>query len=152
MKIIIPSAGSVTDQRTVDYVIDITKRLNAQLVVLRILSERETKAEGEQSLRLFVENGKREKVPVNIILRRGDIVSVIIETAQEQSVDLIILGVSRGEIVAEWMNAAAMERTDIPVLLIPKWVRGAGDRRRTTKREPGLNLENARTTDRKDNR
>ena len=134
MKIIIPSAGSVTDQRTADYVTNIAKRLNAQLVVLRILGEKETEAQGEQSLRLFVENGKREKVPVNIILRRGDTASVISETAQEKSVDLIILGVSRGEIVAEWLNANAMERTDIPVLLIPKWVRGAGDRRRTAER------------------
>ena len=134
MKIIIPSAGSVTDQRTADYVTNIAKRLNAKLVVLRILSEKETEAQGEQSLRLFVENGKREKVPGTRILRRGDSASVIIETAQEKSVDLIILGVSRGEIVAEWLNANAMERTDIPVLLIPKWVRGAGDRRRTAER------------------
>ena len=122
MKIIIPSAGSLPDQRTADYVTNIAKRLKAQLIVLRVLSEKETEAEGEQSLRLFVENGKREKVPVNIILRRGDIASAIIETAQEKSVDLIILGVSHGEIVAEWMNAKAMEKTDIPVLLIPKWV------------------------------
>ena len=129
MKIIVPSTGSVTDQRTADYVTNIAKRLNAQLVVLRILSAKETEAEGEQSLRLFVENGKRKKVPLNINLRHGDIVSVIIETAQETSVDLIILGVSRGEIVAEWMNARAMERTDIPVLLFPKWVRGSGPRR-----------------------
>ena len=140
MKIIIPSAGPVPDQRTADYVINIAKRLNAQLVVLRILSEKETEAEGEQSLRLFVENGKEEKVPVNGILRRGNIVSVIIETAQEKSVDLIILGVSRGEIVAEWLNAKAIERTDIPVLLIPKWVRGAGERRRMVERELELNL------------
>jgi nucleotide-binding universal stress UspA family protein len=129
VKIIIPSAGSVPDQRTADYVINIAKRLDAQLVILRILSEKETEVDGEQSLRLFVENGKMEKVPMNIFLRHGDIVSVIIETAQEKSVDLIILGVSRGEIVAEWMNARAMERTDIPVLLIPKWVRGTGHRR-----------------------
>ena len=152
MKIIIPSAGSVPDQRTVDYVIDIAKRLQAQLVVLRILSEKETEAEGEKSLRLFVENGKREKVPVNIILKSGDIAAVIIETAQEKSVDLIIMGVSRGEIVAEWMNAGAMEKTEIPVLLIPKWVRGAGDRRRTAEREPELNLEKAIVTDYKDDR
>ena len=152
MKIIIPSAGSVPDQRTADYVIDIAKRLNAQLVVLRILSEKETEAEGEKSLRLFVENGKREKVPVNIILKSGDIAAVIIETAQEKSVDLIIMGVSRGEIVAEWMNAGAMEKTEIPVLLIPKWVRGAGDRRRTAEREPELNLEKAIVTDYKDDR
>ena len=141
MKILVPSAGFVTDQRTADYVINITKRLNAQLVVLRILSAKETEAQGEQSLRLFVDSCKRAKVPINIILMRGDIATVIIETAQEKSVDLIILGVSRGEIVAEWMNAKAMERTDIPVLLIPKWVRGAGDRRRMAEREPKLNLE-----------
>ena len=152
MKIIVPSAGSLPDQRTADYVINIAKRLNAQLVVLRILRERETEAEGEQSLRLFVENSKEEKVPVNGILRRGDIASVIIETAQEKSVDLIILGVSRGEIVAEWMNAGAMERTDIPVLLIPKWVRGAGERRRVAKRQRETNLEKAITTDGKDDR
>jgi hypothetical protein len=35
------------------------------------------------------------------------------------------LGVSHGEIVAEWMNAKAMEKTDIPVLLIPKGVPAA---------------------------
>ena len=126
------------------------KRLDAQLVALRILSEKETEMEGEQSLRLFVENGKRKKVPVNINLMQGDIVSVIIETAQEKSVDLIILGVSRGEIVAEWMNARAMERTDIPVLLIPKWVRDTGDRRRKSERGPELNLEKVITIDCKD--
>jgi nucleotide-binding universal stress UspA family protein len=125
MKIIVPTAGSVPDQRTVSYVITIAKRLNAQLVVLRILTENETEAAGEQSLNLFIENGKEEKVPVNGILRRGDIAVIIIEVAEENSVDLIILGASHGEIVAEWMNAGAMEKTDIPVLIIPKWVTAA---------------------------
>lgn len=125
MKIIVPTAGSVPDQRTVGYVINIARRLNAQLVVLRILTENETEAAGEQSLSLFIENGKEEKVPVNGILRRGDIALVIIEVAEEKSVDLIILGASHGEIVAEWLNAKAMEKTDIPVLIIPKWVTAA---------------------------
>ena len=125
MKIIVPTAGSVPDQRTAGYVINIAKRLNAQLVVLRILTENETEAAGKQSLSLFIENGKEEKVPVNGILRRGDIALVIIEVAEEKSVDLIILGASHGEIVAEWLNAKAMEKTDIPVLIIPKWVTAA---------------------------
>ena len=125
MKIILPTAGSAPDQRTAGYVINIAKRLNAQLVVMRTLSEKETEAEGEQSLRVFVEDGKRENVSVNIILRRGDIASGILEIAQEKSVDLIILGGSHGEIIAEWLNAKAMKKTDIPVLLIPKWVPAA---------------------------
>jgi nucleotide-binding universal stress UspA family protein len=125
MKIIVPSARSAVDRKTVGYVINIAKRLNAQLVVVRVLNEKEKEVDGERSLSLFVEFGKRENVPVNIILRHGDIASAIIEIAQEKSVDLILLGVSHGEIVAEWMNAGAMERTDIPVLLIPKWVAAA---------------------------
>ena len=125
MKIIVPSAGPTVDKKTVGYVINIAKRLNAQLVVVRVLTEKEKEADGERSLSLFVEFGKRENVPVNIILRHGDIASAIIEIAQEKSVDLILLGVSHGEIVAEWMNAGAMEKTNIPVLLIPKWVAAA---------------------------
>ena len=125
MKIFLPTAGSVPDQRTAGYVINIAKRLNAQLVVFRILTENETESEGKQSLSLFIENGKEEKVPVSGILRRGDIALVIIEVAEEKSVDLIILGASHGEIVAEWLNAKAMEKTDIPVLIIPKWVTAA---------------------------
>jgi nucleotide-binding universal stress UspA family protein len=125
MKIIVPSTGPAVDRKTVGYVINIAKRLNAQLVVVRVLNEKEKEADGERSLSLFVEFGKRENVPVNIILRHGDIASAIIEIAQEKSVNLILLGVSHGEIVAEWMNAGAMERTDIPVLLIPKWVAAA---------------------------
>jgi nucleotide-binding universal stress UspA family protein len=125
MKIIVPSARSAVDRKTVGYVINIAKRLNAQLVVVRVLNEKEKEVDGERSLSLFVEFGKRENVPVNIILRHGDIATAIIEIAQEKSVDLILLGVSHGEIVAEWMNAGAMELTDIPVLLIPKWVPSA---------------------------
>jgi nucleotide-binding universal stress UspA family protein len=125
MKIIVPSAGPVPDQRTVDYTINIAKRISAQLVVLRVLAENETEAAGEHSLELFVEIARREKVPVNTILRRGDIASAILAVAIEKSVDLIIMGVSHGEVVAEWMNAKARERTDIPVLLIPKWVPAA---------------------------
>ena len=122
MKIIVPTVGAISDQRSVGYIINIAKRLQAQLIVLRVLSEKESKDAGEQSLSLFIEYGDAENVPVNGILRRGDIAPVIIEVAEDKSADLIILGISHGEIVAEWMNAKAMEKTDTPVLLIPKWV------------------------------
>ena len=125
MKIIVPNVSPVPDQNTVGYVINIAKRLNAQLVVLYILTENEREVAGERSLSLFIENSIKEKVPVDGILRRGDIVQVIIEIAEEKSVDLIILGASHGVIVAEWMNAKAIKKTDIPVLIIPKWVTAA---------------------------
>ena len=122
MKIIVPTVGAEPGPRTVDYVVQIAKRLKAQLIGLRILSENEAEAKGEDALSLFIETGKTQNVPVSGILSRGDIAAVIIEVAEDKSADLIILGTSHGEIIAEWMNAKAMEKTDIPVLLIPKWV------------------------------
>jgi nucleotide-binding universal stress UspA family protein len=125
MRIIVPTAGPVPDQRTADYVIDTANRLHAQVIVLRILSENETATAGESSLRRFLEIGKKANVSVKTVTRRGDIVSAIMDVALKMAVDLIILGASHGEIVAEWMNARAMEKTAIPVLLIPKWVPAA---------------------------
>ena len=83
MKIIAPTAGFVPRKRTVGYVINIAKRLNAQLVVLRVLTENETEAAGEKSLSLFIETGKKEKVAVNGIVKRGDIASAVIEVAEK---------------------------------------------------------------------
>jgi nucleotide-binding universal stress UspA family protein len=124
MKIIVPTAGSVPDPKTADYIVNIAKRLNAHLIVLLFLTKSE--AEGEKVLSLFLQLGKEKKVPVNGIVRPGNTIgTVIIEVAEEKSVDLIILGASHGQIVAEWLNAKAMEKTDIPVLIIPKWVSGA---------------------------
>ena len=125
MKIFVPSAGPVPDRRTAGYIVKIAQRLNAKLVFLRVLAENETEVTGKKNLGLFNEIGRREKVPVKIVLRRGDIASAIIDVALENTVDLIIMGVSHGEVVAEWMNAKAMEKTDIPVLLIPRWVPAA---------------------------
>jgi len=65
MKIIVPTVGAIPDQKSVDYTINIAKRFKAQLIVLRVLSEKETKQAGEQSLSLFIENGDAENVPVN---------------------------------------------------------------------------------------
>ena len=125
MNILVPSAGPVTDQRTAVYIVNIAKGLGAQLVVLRVLADNETASAGKKRLDQFVGIGNRENVPVKTAVRRGEIASAIIEVAVETPADLIILGVSQGEIVAEWMNAKAMERTDIPVLLIPRWVPAA---------------------------
>ena len=61
MKIIAPTAGSVTRKKTVGYVINIAKRLSAQLVVLRVLNDNETEAAGEKSFNLFIETGKKQK-------------------------------------------------------------------------------------------
>ena len=122
MKIVVPSTGPAADQRTVDYLANIAERLDAQLIVLYILSEDESVAIGEQRLRPFLETAATSNITVTPIIKSGDVVGRIMEVASENAADLIILGVSHGEIVAEWMNAGAGDKSDIPVLLIPKWV------------------------------
>ena len=126
MKIVVPTTVSVPDPRTAGYVINIANRLNAEVVVLCVLGGDETEAAGKKSLSVFIKSGKKQNVPVSGVLKRGDVAPAIIEVSEEKAADLIILGVSHGEIVAEWLNEKAMEKTDIPVLIIPKWVSAAG--------------------------
>jgi nucleotide-binding universal stress UspA family protein len=122
MKIIVPSTGSKPDRATVNYVIRIAKRLGAQLLALRITGEKETQAEAQRCLQLFHEIGKKEKVTVHTFVISGDAVTAVIDLGRKESADVIILGASHGEVVAEWLNAGAADHTDIPVLMIPKWV------------------------------
>jgi nucleotide-binding universal stress UspA family protein len=52
-------------------------------------------------------------------LKKGDVISGIIETAQEESVNLIIMGATPVKVVAEWVSTGVIERAPVPVIIIP---------------------------------
>jgi nucleotide-binding universal stress UspA family protein len=99
--------------------VKIAATLGAEIMVLHIVTERERAKEGVQALSIFYKAGKNAGVSVNMMLREGDIVPSILECAEKESADLIIMGVSEGRVVAEWLSAGIFTRTKIPVLVIP---------------------------------
>ena len=53
------------------------------------------------------------------ILKKGDIISSIIESAEEESVNLIIMGATPDKAAEEWISTGVMEKAKIPVVVIP---------------------------------
>ena len=119
MKILVPTAGSVPAKENAEYIANIAKRLGADLTVLHVLKEEEQAEKGEEALNLFSEAGQNLQVKVTKILKKGNIVPTIIESAKEESADLIVMGASRGKVLAEWLSADVMTKTTIPVVVIP---------------------------------
>jgi len=119
MKILVPTAGPMPAKENADYIVDIAKRFGAEIIALHILKEGEQAEKEEEALSTFSEAGQKGKINVTKMLRKGDIVSIIIESAKKESVDLIIMGASQGKVVAEWVSTDVKGRTTIPVVVIP---------------------------------
>ena len=119
MKILVATAGPVPAKKKAEYIVNIAKRLSAELIVLHILREEQANAAGEQALEIFVQAGQEAHVNVARVLEKGDIVPTIIKFAEKEGAGLIIMGASEGKVVAEWVSADVMEKTKIPVVVIP---------------------------------
>ena len=102
------------------------KRLGAELIALHVVQDERQKKGGEESLNIFSEAGEKAQVKVTKIQKKGDLVPTVIETAEQESAHLIIMGTSRGKVVAEWVSADAMSKTTIPVLVVPREFRDPG--------------------------
>jgi len=117
MKILVTAAGPKPAKDKAGYVMDIAKKLGAEVVALHISNEEDT-TQGEETLKIFAEAGQQANVNVIKILKKGDIIPNIVEAADKESVALIIMGASPGK-VADWISAGVMEKAKVPVVIIP---------------------------------
>jgi len=120
MNILVPTAGFIPAKENADYIVNIAKMLGAEIIALHILNEEGRAEEGEEAFGPFSEAGRNAEVNVTTMLTKGDVISGIIEFAEKESADLIIMGASRGQVVSEWVSADLMGKTTIPVVVIPQ--------------------------------
>ena len=119
MKILAATAGPVPAKKKAEYIVNIAKRLGAGLIALHILGDEQANAKGEQALDIIVQAGQEAHVNVARVLEKGDIVPTIVKSAEKEGADLIIMGASEGKVIAEWVSAGVMEKTNVPVVVIP---------------------------------
>ncbi|MEE4114280.1 MAG: universal stress protein [Desulfobacteraceae bacterium] len=119
MKILFATAGPASAHENADYVVNIAKRLGAELTVLHVLSEEDDQATGNEALKFFLERGEKAHVQVTGILQTGEIISQIINLAEKESSVMIIMGASRGMLLNEWLSSYVKQKTTVPVLVIP---------------------------------
>jgi len=118
MNILVPTAAPTPAREKADYITSIAKSLEARLHIIHI-SERENTKEGEDALEIFKEAGEKEGVEVTTVLKSGEVIPTLLEYSKEAHIDLIVMGASEGRIVAKWLAADVLEKTDVPVFIVP---------------------------------
>ena len=118
MKILVPTSGIVPAREKADYIMDIATKLNADVTVIHILDLGEDHG-GTEALDVFKEAGEKKGVTVATHLKEGNVVPTIVDFAEDEKAGLILMGASEGRIVAEWILTDVIDKTNIPVVIIP---------------------------------
>jgi len=118
MKILVPTAGLGPAEKNSQYILDIAKRLKAEVVVIHIADPLEDDVD-RSALDHFLEIGEDQNIHVTTDIKEGNVVPTIVDYALDQEVNLIIMGASKGRIVADWVCTQVLQKSNIPVVIIP---------------------------------
>jgi nucleotide-binding universal stress UspA family protein len=117
MKILTPISGPKPAREKAEYVISISKSMEAELHVIHIASpEMEG---GEEAVAIFTEAAEAAGVKCTSAIREGNVVEAISAYADEMDADLIIMGASPGKMIQEWLMADFIVRSKRPMVVIP---------------------------------
>ena len=119
MKVLVPTSGATSASETADYVMQVTQAMNAELLVLHVIKPGHASEAGELPLETFQIAAGEAGVKAECHLREGAVIHQIIDFAEENDVDLIVMGASEGAIVDQWISSDVCGNTNIPVLVIP---------------------------------
>jgi nucleotide-binding universal stress UspA family protein len=105
-KILVPVDGSEESERAVGVAIELAKRFSAEIIVCGVEKEftgeeaevgivmmKETKI--EDAVKKMASSAEREGFSAKMVIKTGSVAEKIIETAEEEEVNLIVIG-SRG--------------------------------------------------------
>ncbi len=123
MKILVPAAGLKPAKDKAGYVMDFAKRLGAEVIALHI-SNSPSQTGAEETLTVFEEAGQKADVKVTKLVKQGDVIHGIIEVAEKESVNFIIMGSTPDKGASEWFSTCVMDKTKIPVVVIPYGFKG----------------------------
>jgi nucleotide-binding universal stress UspA family protein len=115
----IPTSGPSAAAETADYAMQVADALDAEVVVLHVLRPGKARESGELTMSYFEEAAQQNEVNVETHIVEGLLIGTIIDFAEENDVDLIVMGASNGNIVDKWVSSDVRENTTIPVLIIP---------------------------------
>ena len=118
-RILVPTSGPSAAAETADYAMQIADSLNATVVVLHVVRPGKTREAGELTMEYFAEAGENNEVNVVTHFAEGALLDTIIDFAEENDIDLIVMGASQGTIVDKWISSDVRDNTSIPVLVIP---------------------------------
>jgi nucleotide-binding universal stress UspA family protein len=118
MKLLIPTAGPVPAREKAEYVSKLACSLGAELIVLHIVKNND-ETPGKEAFKIFENQCNKDNIKLTTVTDTGEVVPTISKVADEQDADLIVMGASEGKIVGQWLAADVMERSKVPIVIIP---------------------------------
>ena len=119
MKILVPTAGSPPAKATAEYVSRIAKSLGAEILVLHVHADDEPSADGREAVSVLKRAAESEGIPVMTLVQKGHAVEAIIEVGRRENVGLVVMGISTGKVVDQWISSEALHKSELPVVVIP---------------------------------
>ena len=117
LKIMVTTAGTVPARKKADYLVKVAEHAHADLLVLHVINSQDDYEDGQNALKIFHRKGG--EIEVRPILRIGRLTDTIVKTAKDEKIDLILLGLDERGDISSAISRDVMEKTDIPVLLVP---------------------------------
>lgn len=118
MKLLVPTAGPEPAREKVKYVSKLACSLGAELIVLHIVKDNNEQP-GKEAFEIFENQCNKDNVKINTLFKEGEIIPTISKVADDEGADLIVMGASEGRVVAKWLAADILEKTKVPVVIIP---------------------------------
>jgi nucleotide-binding universal stress UspA family protein len=118
-KMMVPTAGPFSAHRNARYIMKMAQKLRADVIVVHIRDKGESRVGGDEALDIFNEEARMLGLTIEKIPALGEISQTIIELARFHEVDLIVMGATQGRSVSRWIIDTIINKTDIPVVLIP---------------------------------
>jgi nucleotide-binding universal stress UspA family protein len=124
-RILVPTSGYLPAKERGDMIIEVAKRLDAEVYVVHIrdpssLIATSRESEGWAALKVFEEKGRNAGVPVTAFFTSGDLVDSLKRFAQEHQADLILVGASANRLIAEWVTFELQCDCNTPIMVVPQ--------------------------------
>ena len=119
MKLLVPTAGPTPAKQNALYIVELARKLKASVDVVHILDLAADRGPGDEALAIFKDAGNQKGVPVRIHMVEGNVVPTIVDMAEDMDSNLIVMGGSSGRLVAEWIVSDVMNKSPVPVVIIP---------------------------------
>ena len=117
--ILVPTSGVVPAEGSAEYISRIAKSLGASIIVLHVHPNAEPTAAGHEAANVLSQAAKTAGIQVRTMFQQGSPVETIIATAREEQVSLVLMGVSQGALVQEWVSSNVLHESELPVVVIP---------------------------------
>ena len=119
MKILVPTAGYPPAKQSVEYIVRIAIRLQADIVVLYVYNKSHPATDARDAFDVFNNAVAGSGLSVQSRIQRGSVEETIISVAEEGDYSLIIMGASAGLAIEEWISSKILLDSQLPVVVIP---------------------------------